>query len=879
MPDRPEGHLLHVISHTHWDREWYLTFQQFRVRLVHLIDHLLDLLDRDPEFRHFHLDGQTIVLEDYLAIRPQNEARLRQYIREGRILVGPWYLLNDEFLTSGEATVHNLLYGHGMAADFGAVMKVGYVPDQFGNIGQMPQILQGFGIDNAIFGRGYSLVEPGRKMELLWRAPDGSEVLTHHMAFWYNNAQRFPADPEAARAYTQAIIERTVPVVTTRHLLLMNGVDHLEAQPDLSGILAGLHGRLGGAEICHSTLPAFIAALRAEKPRLAVWEGEFREDRHCQILAGTLSTRMYLKQANERTQTCLEQWAERWNALDWWLGGPHEGDLLQYAWKLLLQNHPHDSICGCSVDAVHEDMMPRFRQAQEVGEEITARSLQHLADQVDTSGAPQGAAAAVLFNPLVADRREVVVADVELPLEGAPPYIRVTDGSGEELPLQMIEVRDTHERRLDAHELPQGYRARRLRFAFEADVPGCGWSTYFVVPATTPPPAAPRLPRLVPDDGDDPDLDNDLPGAPTELAALEEALADLADAAQQAADPGAAVLFEDVGDIGDEYRHIKPARDRRVVGAMVHATIAHEEHGPLLEVELFDGILRVPEAATPDGRARGERTVDLPVTVRVTRRRGCPRLDFEVLVDNRARDHRLRVLVPTLIDTDSAIAEGQFDVIERPLQPPVEWIGASPFQPQQSFVAVQNGDSGMAVVNQGLPEYEVYPDQTTIALTLLRCVERLSTGGEAAAAEAEYNHTPGAQCLGRHTFRYAVLQYEGDWSEAGVVDEAHRHNVPIRVVQTGIHGGPLRLRSSVVQVHGDGVVLSCVKRAEREDVLIVRLWNPTLQTSSVTVNVANARTARLVNLNEEPLAELKVKKDAVRLGIPPKKIVTVALGK
>jgi len=876
MPDQPEGLVLHVISHTHWDREWYLTFQQFRVRLVDLIDNVLALLDGDPEFRYFHLDGQTIVLEDYLAIRPQNEERLRQYIREGRLLVGPWYLLNDEFLTSGEATVHNLLYGHALAADFGAVMKIGYVPDQFGNIGQMPQILQGFGIDNAVFGRGYSLAVPGRKTELIWRAPDGSEVLTHHMAFWYNNAQHFPADAEAARAYTQTIIERMAPVATTRHLLLMNGVDHLEAQPDLSGILAGLQGKLGGAEIRHSTLPEFIAAVRASQPSLATWEGEFREDRHCQILAGTLSTRMYLKQANERTQTCLEQWAERWNALDWWLGGKDEGDLLRHAWKLLLQNQPHDSICGCSVDAVHEDMMPRFRQAQEVGEEITTRSLRHLAAQVDTSRAPAGAVAVVLFNPLVAERSEVVVADVEFPLESAPAYIRVTTASGEELPLQMIEVRDTQERRLDPHELPQGYRARRFCFAFEADVPGCGWSTYFVVPSSTPPPEASAWPRLVSEEGDPLDLETEFPGGGPELTELRQALADLADTAQDADDTATGVLFEDVGDIGDEYRHIKPARDRRIVGSMFEATFSVEVEGPLLNVERFDGILRLPEAATPDGRGRSERTVDLPVTVRQTRREGCPRVDFEVTVENRARDHRLRVLVPTLIQTNTALAEGQFDVVERTLQPPADWIAASPFQPQQSFVAVQGDGSGMAVINQGLPEYEVYPQQTTIAVTLLRCVERLSTGGEAAAAEADYNRTPGAQCLGRHTFRYAILPYEGDWSEAGVMDEAHRHNVPIRVAQTDVHPGTLGPTESLVFADGDRVALSCVKRAEREEALIVRLYNPTPRGSTVKVRVPDARGARLVSLNEEPVRDLKLRDGAVRLSIGAKKIVTLA---
>ena len=198
------AHTLHVVSHTHWDREWYLTFQQFRMRLVDLIDHLLDLLDRDADFRSFHLDSQTIVLEDYLEIKPQNRQRLEKYIREGRIIVGPWYQLNDEFLTSGEATIRSLLMGMRIARQFGACGTIGYLPDQFGNLSQMPQIFRGFGIDHAVMGRGYQLVDD-RKMEFIWEAPDGSQVTASLMAFWYNNAQHVPADPQEALGYIEEL--------------------------------------------------------------------------------------------------------------------------------------------------------------------------------------------------------------------------------------------------------------------------------------------------------------------------------------------------------------------------------------------------------------------------------------------------------------------------------------------------------------------------------------------------------------------------------------------------------------------------------------------------------------------------------------------------
>lgn len=191
---------IHVVSHTHWDREWYLAFQRFRFRLVELIDHLLALLEADPDYRSFMLDGQMIVLEDYLEIRPEREAQIRRYVQEGRLLIGPWYILPDEFLVSPEATVRNLLVGGQVCRRFGPRMGIGYIPDPFGHVGQMPQILRGIGIDVACLWRGVG----EQPTELCWRAPDGSEVLLLHLRDSYSNGGWLPDDEDG---FAQALAE------------------------------------------------------------------------------------------------------------------------------------------------------------------------------------------------------------------------------------------------------------------------------------------------------------------------------------------------------------------------------------------------------------------------------------------------------------------------------------------------------------------------------------------------------------------------------------------------------------------------------------------------------------------------------------------------
>src|SRR5262249_26959551 len=167
---------VHVVSHPHWDREWYLTFEQYRARLVDLLDGVLDRMTADPSFV-FHLDGQSIVLEDYLEIRPERQRELRDRIAGSRLLVGPWYVMPDMFLVSGEALVRNLALGLRIAEGFGKAMRVGYMPDPFGHVAQMPQILAGFGLKGAILWRGFG----GRHAEYWWEAPDGSRALLLHL--------------------------------------------------------------------------------------------------------------------------------------------------------------------------------------------------------------------------------------------------------------------------------------------------------------------------------------------------------------------------------------------------------------------------------------------------------------------------------------------------------------------------------------------------------------------------------------------------------------------------------------------------------------------------------------------------------------------------
>jgi len=862
----PEPITMHVISHTHWDREWHLTFQEFRIRLVDLIDRLLDLLEGDPGYKVFHLDGQTIVLEDYLEIRPENEGRLRKLVTDGRILIGPWYLLNDEFLTSGEATIRNLLIGHAICDDWGSLMPIGYIPDQFGHISQMPQILRGFGLDNAIYGRGRPLIE-GRKTEFIWRAPDGSQVTACLMAFWYNNAQRFPEDPDEALAYAGRARDQLLPHVTVPHLLLMNGVDHLFPQDNLPPILAGIQERLPeGQRIVHSTLPDYMEALRQAAPELETHTGEMREDRGGAILAGTLSARMYLKQANERCQTLLERWAEPMASIAWMLGDPYPHGYLTYAWKLLLQNHPHDSICGCSSDVTHKDMEPRFRHVEQIGEEHLSRSLSSICARVDTSHIPDGAAALHVWNSLNWERTDVVEAVVDFPADQNVRAIRVLHADGGETPVHMRRAAPHNKSILSPVELPKTVPVTRFGFALVArDVPSCGYATYIVEPAG-PGPSPPALLKTTHSSAEneflslrieaDGSLSIDTKGdRPRSYRGLNR--------------------FADDGEVGDEYLHRSPVADRVVTSAGWSPTISQIEDGP--EIARFEvaGRLMLPERS--DVAARSDRLVPCDITSRITVAAGVPRIDIETTVVNRSKDHRLRALFPSGIDTDVVQAETPFDVVTRPARIPDDWIEGSQFNAQQSFVGVTDGDVGLGIINRGLPEYEALADEErTIALTLIRAVDKLSVRGEG----PDLPPTEDAQMIGEWTFEYAIFPHGGSWDEGGLLHQAHAHNAPMRAVQDCRHDGSLPTRYSFLTVDPDELVVSCIKRAEKGNGLVVRCYNPTDADLRARLGSGrHMRGAAVTNMREERIAELPMVGRAVEFDVPSKAIITVELSR
>ena len=962
-----------IVPHTHWDREWYQTFQQFRIRLVHAVDKVLDVLEKDPGFTDFMLDGQTIVLEDYFEVRPENADRLQKLARAGRILVGPWYLQPDEFLIGGESLIRNLQIGIRIAAAFGGAMPVGYVPDIFGHIAQLPQIFRGFGIDNAVFWRG---VGPEVECsEFRWSAPDGTSVLGIWLCdeLGYSNARDLPLDADLLLLRLKEIERPLRPRATTHTLLLMNGSDHLEPQEGLPAAVAAANKRLKGAgeELVIGSLPQYVEAIKRADPTLATYTGEFRSSRYAHLLPGVLSTRIWIKQRNAACEALLTRWAEPLSTWAWLLGTPYPAGLLRLSWRYLLQNHPHDSICGTSIDQVHVEMRPRFDQSEQIAETLTQQMLDTLTARVDTQSLASLAPGEVIepivvFNPTPGPRTDVVICALELMAE--PGQVQVVDSEGQPV---LCEVRNVWQKELVAQEVAKGLilslmglfqsgrydkytvvdvqfepqpdgRMERMEVTVsEHDEPNMAvvasasehilavtrreeLTSFYVVVRTLPYGEVALVARDVPSFGartffmrrrraDDPAM-----AAVTTLvvepAAIEnefyrvEALPStgtltVLDKATNVRYAGLN-LFEDGGDVGDLYNYSPPRDDVIVSNPRYRPEIALAHDGPAQATLRISMRYELPVHAAESRQARHFEVVECPIVTEVSLAPGVARVDIRTEVENNARDHRLRVLFPTPVRTDVSQAEDTFTVVRRPIRQQPPGPGEVPWSewpelpvdthPQKRFVDVSDGHAGLAVLNRGLPEYEVLPwpvnGGVAVALTLLRCVEWLSRSdlrtrhGHAGPME----RTPDAQLQGRHVFEYALVPHAGAWhdDEAAPLMEAQAFEAPLRSQETGIHSGALPAAWSFMTVAPRTVALSAVKRAEREDALVLRVYNPTERATEAEVQLLFPfREARLANLNEDilPTAEAAahhltaIKDQGIRLALRGGEIATLLL--
>ena len=887
-----------LVPHTHWDREWYEPFQVFRLRLVDVLDDVIARAEADPDFR-FTIDGQLAAVDDYLEIRPENRDRVAALVARGQLAVGPWQILLDEFLCSGETIVRNLEMGWRRAAELGGAMPVGYLPDMFGHCAQMPQILARAGIAHACLWRGVPGSVNGHAFR--WEAPDGSAVRVEYLWDGYGNALGLFAAPadlaEAARAYREDTRSR----YGDDPVLGMLGTDHSVPRADLMPLV-----RSAGLGV--ATLAEYAGRFPADDPVLPAVEGELRSHARGNILPGVISVRVGLKQAMaaaERMVGTAEALAAHWSDESF-------ERYRELAWRRIIECTAHDSVTGCGVDETAEAVESRLAEAQQMGRAVRDAVLRSLAD-----GAPSDSI--VVVNPSAWPRTVLVELDVPVHGDAAPTAAVLPDGTvlpvqdvgrsktllaEEKVPADRLELllrrihgRELFGQQIERYSVEPGHVTFELartpespRFdlaALQAELRAAvvehsgTWTVRTVaqqrgrVLATVPVPASGHVAVRV-RDGDAP-IDRPVVVRGTVL--------DNGDVRVEAADDGTLTVrsadgtvltgvgrLVDGGDRGDSYNYGPPGQDRLVDTPSTVRTEPVEE-GPLR------GTLRVvreydwPVGLGDVGAERSPQTVRVPVMTLVSLRAGEAFVRLEVSFVNQAADHRLRLHVPLPSPVTTSAAEGQFAVTTRGLSGEGGW-GEFPLPtyPASSFVSA--GDA--TVLLDHATEYELVDGGSELVLTLLRAVGWLSVNVHSMRDEPAGPQVPvpGAQYLGREVrTRLAVMPARGGWAaaEAPRLAEEFRNDALIRQ-GTGAAGAVLPKAAEGIAVSGEGVTVLSVRPAG--DGVELRLVAMTDRPTMATVTGPFAAAHR-TDLLGRSLDELPVSAGRLTLDLSPWEIVTV----
>jgi len=800
------------VSHTHWDREWYRTFEDFRGRLVDAVDRILDLASADPDYR-FLLDGQTIALEDYREIRPDRVPELRQRIAEGRIAIGPWYVQPDSLLPSGEAHIRNLLIGRSVGEGFGPVSRIAYTPDSFGHPAQFPQLFAGFGLRAFVYWRGHGNEVDELAAEWDWVSPDGTSLLACHLGRGYFNAALDATDPlepaiEAAAKRAGELAARS----ESGAILLMNGLDH-QAPDSRSAQLALGIAKQTGFKIERALLEDFVDCVEAAPGERPSWSGELVGARVSPLLPGVWSTRTWIKLANRAAESELVGWAEPFAALAALRGQYDERPALRLAWCSLLQNQAHDSICGCSRDEVHEQMRGRFDSARELGHATAERSMGFLAGNPSRRPPWSTDWDVAVFNPSPYPRTDRVrvrldphpwmtaapdLRDMLHPVLFLDPKTATYSADGRPARVRIAETGRV--------TLVPGRRGIDVEFVVK-DVPPFGWK---------------RVALRHTGESDERSLEEVDAGS-------DEARIESGDRSVTVAADGTLGLriagneyegvlgLEDFGDRGDTYDFDHLGEDDvRVERVSVQRSL----HPSGIDELVVEREISVPSHAVEGRDRRSEKRVALDLRTVVTLAPEIPRIDVSITLWNRARDHRLRLLIP-LGATDGCFwAESTFDFAERRpgAAPDANWVQRAPATfVHQGLVAA----GSLAVAVPGLPEAEILErgDEQVLAVTLIRCVGHLSQPDLASrpGPAGPGTETPGAQCPGPLEARLSLFA-------ANSIESARDFELGLRAVPCGDEP-PLPEGHPGFEVAPPTLRLSALKPAEDGDGAIVRVLN------------------------------------------------------
>lgn len=708
-----------VVPHVHWDREWHFTREQSRVLLDRYLADVLDLLDANPRIPCFLFDAQTSLADNFIADHPERKPQLRRLVAQGRLAMGPWYTQCDQMGVHGESILRNLLWGTARARELGRLMPVGYAPDCFGQTAQMPQLLAGLGIHAYVFKRGLDL-EAVPSDDFLWRADDGSQITALHTPSYMNfRAPTGDAEKDAALAASEAA--KLAPRRLSGAAVLFNGFDQHPTRRDIADIVQAVQ------ETTDDSLQVELGSLEdvmervAATPDLPVFSGEMTSAQGNRVHKTIHSSRADLKRRFSRLENLLIRQVEPLHAIYWQLTGRQERGVLYRAWAELMEISAHDAVGSCNSDRVNASLGARLDAT-----ESSLSAWMDLTLHAIANGCGASPEAVQVYNLLPWERTGWVEMDLVTPwpapnlYSGTDPVPCVVEESEDvtsALAEQEFWNRYANNDPAGLPESPDG-RWYKSRLRAQVSVPALGYATFGVGPNG-------ELEEL----RDQLVLDNGV----LRVEACPDGTVTVHDLVHEAVYPGLCALVDDV-DAGDSYDWSQdPA-----------APLAVRELSDVAWTRQHERLqMRARLAAPKDRGSRAAEVLDGTVDVQLTLELAsdAPVIQAELVCENHAVDHRLRLLVPTGAAHTCSWADQSFGVIRRSVDAPhpEDWRQCGyderpvAIEPMQSVAWVKGRESLVAIMSDSVKEYEVVPSEIsvagapkdTLALTIFRSFTRM----------------------------------------------------------------------------------------------------------------------------------------------------------
>ena len=883
---------IHVIPHSHWDREWYFTTSRSKVYLMKDLGDVLNTLENDPEFKYFMVDAQGSLLDDYIKWRPQDKERISKLVNEGRLVIGPWYTQTDQLVISGESIVRNMYYGMKRCESFGKYMNVGYVPDSFGQSGNMPQIYRQFGIEDTLFWRGVS-DDMVKHTDYNWRGDDGSVVFTTQIPFGYYIGGNIPEAPEENDEFwKKECFEKAGGRSATRHIYFPNGFDQAPVRTNLPQLVQERNEKDPENENVISCIEDYIKDVKSENPELEEVQGELVIAKHMRIHKSIFSSRSDLKVMNTQIQNYVTNVMEPLLTISYNLGNEYPHEAVAEIWKLLFENAAHDSIGSCISDTANEDVYVRYKQARDIAVNLVELHSRLIATNVKNDADMTFTA----INTLPQKRKDTVIVKTYVP----GGKFAIIDENGNDVDYTIIKSRDLTDYVLSQTIMLDPSRkfyvpdqVLEVTMAIKAnDVPALGYVQYSIDTKKD----------SHKETADKKVLENEYYAIEVE----ENGSLTIVDKANNVTYKNQGILVEN-GDDGDSFNYSPPRKDMEVFSNESKCTVKISGSDIYDQAEIhFDMV--VP--ADLDERAEGKVSVTMPVDMTVALRKDSKVIDFNVKVDNKGLSHRLCVLFDSQIVSAFNYADQQFGLIKRPnyyekemklymesmnnktekkagIQELANWANDQStwqeppisIEPTQSYVSLTDGKTGIAVIPQGVREYEVL-DDSKIRLTLFRTYgfmgkENLIYRPGRASGE-RIIETPAAQLLKEMEFNFGFTSYAGDINDSDIDTLAKQYNTNLEVYtyaeflngrlifsQREIEGQNAKIHS-LFETEGN-LVVSAVKKAEEDDGYIIRLYNGKDHKDlddKIKFNF-DIKEAYYTNLKEEKTEEIKVENNTI----------------